>query len=123
MKNNWKPILRGKIYCSPRCGMGCTTRMYRLAVKRSQALAKRLGKGWKTEVWENLGWHYCVKKGKLEITGYHNFRRRSYLIMFNTKPQIILSDAHDPVAGVKQVLKEAFKIARTFESEIALVKG
>jgi len=63
------------------------------------------------------------KKGKLEITGYHNFRRRSYLIMFNTKPQIILSDAHDPVAGVKQVLKEAFKIARTFESEIALVKG
>ena len=25
------------------------------------------GKGWKTHVWENLGWHYSVRNGTLEV--------------------------------------------------------
>lgn len=56
MKDGWKPQLRGDIYCSPACGRGCTKAEYDRAVKRADKLAKKLGPGWKPEVFENLGW-------------------------------------------------------------------
>ena len=48
---------RGDIYCAPWCGGGCTWAEHEAARERAEALAKRLGPGWKTRVWENLGWH------------------------------------------------------------------
>jgi len=44
--------------CAKWCGRGCTEQEYQQAVSGGTALARRLGKGWKSVVWENLGWHY-----------------------------------------------------------------
>lgn len=69
---SWKPVRRGPIYCAPACGLGCTWLAFKRVTRAAEALARRLGKGWEPEVWENLGWHYSVtrggKRGKVKIT-------------------------------------------------------
>lgn len=57
---SWKARRRGALYCAPACGGGCTRAAYERAVSESKKLAKHLGKGWRPEVWENLGWHWKV---------------------------------------------------------------
>ena len=38
------------------------------AMKHGKALLRRMkGKGWKLDVWENLGWHYAVYNGTLTV--------------------------------------------------------
>lgn len=59
-KLSWKAVRRGEVYCAPACGGGCTRGAFELATKRAAALVQRMGKGWKPDVWENLGWHYAV---------------------------------------------------------------
>lgn len=61
--NEWIPVLRGRFYCSPRCGCKCTKAAYDTATKKSQELADRLGDGWAPHTWENGGWHWEVAKG------------------------------------------------------------
>lgn len=83
---SWKPRLRGEVFCSSACGSNCKRAEYEWCKAQAAALAKRMGKGWKPRVWENMGWHYEVvlknglgsispsitkKLGKLhKITGY-----------------------------------------------------
>lgn len=62
---SWNPVRRGKVYCSPRCGGGCTWEDHRVAKMNAQQLAHHLNRtmgprGWLPRVWENLGWHWCV---------------------------------------------------------------
>lgn len=66
---SWKPVRRGSVYCAPACGGRCTYIAYLKASEKARKLAKRLGKGWKPHVWENLGWHYKVifKTGTLSV--------------------------------------------------------
>lgn len=73
----WTPRRRGAIYCSPRCGRGCTFAEYQSATRDAKALAKRLGAGWRTDVWENMGWHYRALSpcGRVKVSG----ERDSYL--------------------------------------------
>jgi hypothetical protein len=60
----WTPRnLPGGIYCSPRCGCGCTKVAFDTANKDARALADKLGDGWIPRVWENGGWHWEVAKG------------------------------------------------------------
>ncbi len=67
----WTPVRRGKTYCSPRCGAGCTHKAYLKAVKDAKALAKRcakeIGGTWNIRVHENLGWHWSVVLDKANI--------------------------------------------------------
>ena len=54
------------------------------ALKKGKALQKRLGAGWKTHVFENLGWHYTVSAldGLLSVHG-HSFKEGTkYFCMF-----------------------------------------
>ncbi|MCK5613437.1 hypothetical protein KAR91_66820 [Candidatus Pacearchaeota archaeon] len=62
-----KPVRKGFVYCSPRCGMGCSHKDYLEAKEKARRLANRLGKGWRIRVWDNLGWHWEVRKGKINI--------------------------------------------------------
>lgn len=64
---SWTPRRRDHIYCSPACGGRCTFNAYIAAKNAAQKLAARLGKGWKSHVWENLGWHWKVQRGQLEV--------------------------------------------------------
>jgi hypothetical protein len=66
-KPSWVPKKHGPIYCSPACGGGCTMAAYKQAKDNAMRLAKRLGKGWKSWVWENLGWHYAAACGESRV--------------------------------------------------------
>ena len=37
------------------------------AIRGMNILKKKLGKGWKGRVWENLGWHYECLKGPISV--------------------------------------------------------
>jgi len=71
----WTPRRRGNIYCSPACGRGCTIREFRKARCEARKLAMQLsstdtdvrGGHWTIDVWENLGWHWKVVKGSVEV--------------------------------------------------------
>jgi len=64
MALSWKAIRRGKIYCAPACGAGCTWAAFELANRRAAALVRKLSKGdleWEPRVWENMGWHFSAR--------------------------------------------------------------
>ena len=41
--DEWTPVLNGDLFCSPRCGCGCTKAEYDLACESANALAARMG--------------------------------------------------------------------------------
>jgi len=111
-KPSWKPVRRGSIYCSPACGGQCTHAAFLAAERQSKAEAKKLGKGWKPDVSENLGWHWRVvsKCGRLKVS---LFVRKDY-----KQYTALLGEASSPggkwvghgktsAAAVKDVLKTA----------------
>lgn len=68
-EQDFLPRSRGRgVFCSNACGFNCTRHAYDRVVKESDRLAKRLGEGWETRVWDNLGWHYEVHKGVLHVS-------------------------------------------------------
>lgn len=55
---SWRAVARGRIFCSPACGAGCTKRAFKQATQQAFALAQHCGPGWTPRVWENMGW-FC----------------------------------------------------------------
>lgn len=89
---SWKPRLRGNIYCAPACGGNCTRSDYEKAVRAADALIRKLrGNGWKPLVWENLGWHYKVVSGPIQVYPSHD--RKSYSAMIGGSPKDNAGDA------------------------------
>jgi hypothetical protein len=108
LPEKWTPVLRDGVYCSPACGGGkgiCDKSKYDLAVKKAKALAKRMGAGWKPNVWENMGWYYIVGKGTpvdhhfafLEISPPRS-QGDMYTAWVQTSPQFIESDKNPGIA-------------------------
>lgn len=62
------PVLRGEIFCAPFCGAKCKKSAYDNALQQSNEIALRLGSGWEPEVYENLGWHWQVTKGTINVS-------------------------------------------------------
>lgn len=61
LKDGWDPVRRGAIYCSPRCGCGCTYKAFVAATEAAQKCAERMGDAWHPVVWENFGWHWKIE--------------------------------------------------------------
>ena len=75
----WRPKRRGKIYCAPACGRECTFSEYTQAVNSAKALVRKMKtKGWKPHVWENLGWHYKIVRGRVSIYAYKHMKATTY---------------------------------------------
>lgn len=117
---DWKPVLKGDVYCSLACGGGCKKAEYDRAVEEADKLCKKLGKNWKTRVWENLGWHWSVQlvsdKTSMEIHVYDEscwidcrFNGRQYEEQFPTPEEaiqgIIRTAKEDAVAILNAVMK------------------
>ncbi len=107
-KKGWTPIRRAHVYCSPLCGGGCTYGEYNRAVKNAADLCARLGAGWKPEVWENLGWHWRVSNGLVEV---HNSKWQNdpieYSAWLQTSPQIITKHFSTPEKALRELKKAA----------------
>jgi len=122
--DGWTPILRpGGVYCSRLCGCRCKKSDYDRAVTDSEALALRMGEGWKPSVWENGGWRYEVIKG---VARLHPSINRNvdppeisgYLMFFDTKPQIVTS-ANTPEDALGFAVQDARTIQRRIENDLA----
>lgn len=120
-KLSWKPRRKDKIYCAPACGRGCTFAEYQRAQKDAKKLlAKMRGKGWKIRVHENLGWHYQVYYGGMNVYASGSGGRK-YWVLFNTHDGIGAGDmrwsnsghySSDPNKAVAAVLRRAKKEAK-----------
>ena len=66
----WTPVRIGSLYCSPACCGRCTWHDHERAVRDADLLVKKLrGRGWRPVVWENLGWHFQVVSGPVQVYG------------------------------------------------------
>ena len=111
--------LPGGIYCSPWCGRMCTKDEYDQAVAGGESLARRMGDGWRSTVWENLGWHYKVQKGVAEI--YPDIYRGElvgYIVFFRTST-CITAHALTPEDALVFAVHDARGIERKIASDLA----
>lgn len=68
MARDWTPVEQpGGVLCSPACGGGCLKADRDRAQKRGEQVRKMLGPGWHIRVWENLGWHVCLRTAHISI--------------------------------------------------------
>ena len=125
--DGWTPRRNRKlgIYCSPRCGHGCTYDEFQEATRDAGKLAKRLGSGWSPVVWENMGWHYRVEKGCValhpSVTGPRGHRHfHGYTVYFNSAHQFVTS-ATTPEAALDEACEKARAFARTLRRDATYV--
>lgn len=113
-KLSWKPRRHGAIYCAPACGGKCTWEAYQAAKRNARGLARRMGKGWKTRVHENLGWHFNVISpcGRIKISWdvFHN--KDYYTAYLGNADEVICSgkwveSADTPEKAMKKVIQSA----------------
>jgi hypothetical protein len=65
---SWKAELKGPIFCAPACGNNCTLAAYKKAKSDAKKCLRQLKyKGFKINVWENVGWHWELYKGGLHL--------------------------------------------------------
>lgn len=111
--------LTGGIYCSPWCGLMCTKYEYDQAVAGGESLARRMGDGWRSTVWENFGWHYKIQKGAAEI--YPDIYRGElvgYTVFFRTGT-CITAHALTPEDALDSAIHDARRLARKIASDLA----
>lgn len=81
---SWKPVLRGHFYCSPACGSSCTKAEYDRAVKMAGETIKRLKtRGWVAQLWENCGWHFCIKNTMCGMSVHYESNTNKFWCMMD----------------------------------------
>lgn len=122
---SWKPVAKGKTFCSPGCGHGCTKHEHRHVTREANQLARMMGPGWKPRVHENMGWHFYVespcKRMQLSVKDYS--RSRHYTVYLN--PPVIghgnfVGQGTSPKAAIKNAVNQAMAKKAVLD---ALVKG
>lgn len=112
---SWKPVRKGATYCASACGRGCTHAEYLDAVAKADSLVKRLPKGWKPVVTENLGWHFRVEKDGSAI---HYFGARKYWASLVFAGHQFHEMGGTPKAALKAALDAAKAFAFLLTDEI-----
>lgn len=132
-ESGWTPRRAGKVYCSPRCGGGCTWSAYDKAIRESSDLCATLNADlsqddWMPRVWENLGWHWEVKRGPVTVRRYERGNVTSYNAevqlsatyddpMVKHSLQFFGSNA-DPVWAVRHAVSAASSFAHAVAAEL-----
>jgi len=116
----WTPVLRGDVYCSPRCGGGCTTAEFDKAYTAAASLAERMGRGWAVRVWENLGWHWKVQCGNAEITPPDPSGSNKYTARLQFSPQFI-ARADEPEDALGFAVQDCRTHIQRLQDELAQV--
>lgn len=118
---SWTPIRRGPFYCSPACGARCTILQYDKAWMAANALAKRLGEGWKPVVHENMNWYASV----ISATGHwkvhiHTYPEGDSYTAFLGEPDCgggkWAETADTPEAAIRKVQRAARAYLKRFET-------
>lgn len=117
----WRPMLKGKIYCSPSCGARCTLAAYNRAHKEAEICkSKLLGSGWTIEVWENMGWFWKVSRGVLEI---RSFEPSLYTVSVHFCGETYIYRSRDPKRAIRRVLPPARRRLAEIQATYATMLG
>lgn len=114
---SWEPVRKGKKYCSPACGHGCTHAAYQIAQKKGAQLAARLGLDWRHEVIENFGWYYRALHVNASCSVLE-INSRSFYANLTLGNRQFLCDGTTPNAAVKKALNEAKLLVLNLTHEI-----
>ncbi len=121
-KRAWKPVRRGRKYCSPACGSGCTHADFLAKKRKAAALVKALGKGWRQDVWENLGWHYGAKHKELGVMVYsHGAQRYWATTDYDAEIHQHHCEATTPRDAVKAIVKSMKEERAHIDRHLALL--
>lgn len=122
-----QPVLNGNIYCAPRCGAKCKKAAYDRAVKEAGELAAKMGDGWEPRVFENMGWHYSVRKGVAEIYARKttvgieaDWEVKGYCCYLNTVKQFVC-EASDVVEAYGLAAQDARTAISRMEADLAAI--
>jgi len=118
MTQGWKPVRRGGIYCSPRCGRGCTHEEYLTATEKAAGLCRQLGPQWEPKVWENLGWHYSAQTKNCEL---HRFSEDDYWADLNVEGVQYAAHGETPKKAVRNVKLKILKALRNVNKALSIL--
>lgn len=84
---SWEPKRRGREYCAPACGGGCTYIDYLKRKKEAKEVLALLKDktGWEIRIHENLGWWVYLKKAGMTLHWTHYDGFRTYTTMLSEK--------------------------------------
>ena len=128
MAVSWTPRLSddGRLFCSPACGAGCTAEEHELAKRGATALARRLGRvfgsGWRSVVWENMGWHYRVEKGQCSVSAHDHGGFVRYTAEMVGCSSVSDAMAHQPEDAVEALLRSIRIVADRLREAAAEVE-
>jgi hypothetical protein len=126
MALSWKAVRRGDVYCAPACGGGCTWAKYQEARRLATNLARRLGRGWKPALSENLGWHYhaelALAGGRAAVHYYKESRHYTvYLEKEDGQRRQWTAQGMSATGTVRKVVLEARREAVEVDSFLKVV--
>lgn len=95
------------------------------ASEDAQALAERVGGGWKPEVWQNLGWHYKVVSpcGRVKIHPSSDGSFTCFLSDDDGAGGIFVEHGSTPLAALKATLVRAYAERAKINALIAIGEG
>lgn len=113
---SWKPQHRDRgVYCSPACGANCSLKEYDRAIKNAVRLNKELKEfGWEPHVHENLGWHYCIRKGENKIYQHGN-ECTAYIYLGGKQ---FVASGKTPKKALKAAISMAQSLARGITEDV-----
>jgi len=102
------------------------------ATQQGRRLLRRMeGTGWKLRVWENIGWHYEVQNGGIEIYVSTVFRTPRYSVLLHEGDTpgggsifwYTNRDFHDPNLAVMAQLLHAQKFVTMLQGGLDALKA
>lgn len=116
-KQDWTPRRRGRLYCSPACGGGCTHAAFTKATRSAQALAERLGPKWKPRVWENLGWHFSAASDVGEVHDHgSNLGARRFWADLKADGSQFEAEGSTPEVAIENAIRPARELMKAIEA-------
>lgn len=74
----------------------------------ADAVVRQLGRGWKKDVWENLGWHFrVIFDGAIVVT--HIERDNKYVAGYNSYREYLETRSQDPKFAVESLVRMCIK--------------
>lgn len=101
------------------------------AQRDASDLAARMGDGWETRVWENLGWHYDVVKGPVKIKPGYGGDKSRYTAWI--EPNVVLNgprmgialqviaDGKEPEDALGNAVQDARTMISRMEGALAIL--
>jgi hypothetical protein len=134
----WTPVRNGEIYCSPACGCNCTQAEFELATMQAERLCARMNnmkggfKDWVPYVWENMGWHFQIRRevfqhphavherNQCEMTSHGEegqIKRYSCMVAINGRAFSTMADT--PERALRITMNEIRAFMQAFENSFA----